>query len=209
MPAVGLPFNNLHIDFNPTGIYLFSMSTIRLSTEDAIIEAAFEVLNADPSASLSDIAESAGVGRATLHRHFPKRDELIKALALIAIQEMDLAVTKATKDAKSYKQAFEAMFAVLVPLGDRHGFLTNDHFNGDIHIKDEIEKQSAEMIEMMEALKVEGVFSKDLPTGWIIQATNYLLYAAWNSVKQGDFTQAQAVELSLQTFFRGLGNARS
>lgn len=46
---------------------------------DAILEAAREELIADPRAGLARIAERAGVHRATLHRHFASREDLISA----------------------------------------------------------------------------------------------------------------------------------
>ena len=60
--------------------------SLRLSSRDAIIEAAFSVFSKNPSAALADVAERAGVGRATLHRHFASRDDLMRALSKIAIK---------------------------------------------------------------------------------------------------------------------------
>jgi len=44
------------------------MKQIRPQARDAIIEAAFQVFGRDPTASLADIAERAGVGRADRRR---------------------------------------------------------------------------------------------------------------------------------------------
>ena len=60
----------------------------RLSAREALIEAAFAVFSRDPSAPLAQVADRAGVGRATLHRYFASRDELVRALTEIAIAEM-------------------------------------------------------------------------------------------------------------------------
>jgi TetR/AcrR family transcriptional repressor of lfrA len=54
----------------------------RARTRKAILEAAMTVLAENPTASLSDIAAAAGVGRSTLHRHYPERTDLIHALAV-------------------------------------------------------------------------------------------------------------------------------
>jgi AcrR family transcriptional regulator len=48
---------------------------------DRLLAAAETVLNADGvSASLDEIAKAAGVGNATLYRHFPTREKLIEAV---------------------------------------------------------------------------------------------------------------------------------
>lgn len=53
----------------------------RARTRKAILEAAMTVLAESPAAPLNEIATAAGVGRSTLHRHFPERTDLIHALA--------------------------------------------------------------------------------------------------------------------------------
>ncbi|GAA4704161.1 transcriptional regulator, TetR family [Promicromonospora umidemergens] len=45
-----------------------------------ILDAAQRVLAGDPSASMEQIAGAAGLGRATVHRHFPSRQSLLAAL---------------------------------------------------------------------------------------------------------------------------------
>jgi AcrR family transcriptional regulator len=39
------------------------------------------VFNADPNAGMADVAAAAGVGRATLYRHYAAREDLIAAIA--------------------------------------------------------------------------------------------------------------------------------
>jgi AcrR family transcriptional regulator len=46
---------------------------------DAILAAALEALTESPDASLNAIARRAGVGNATLYRHFPTKEELVLA----------------------------------------------------------------------------------------------------------------------------------
>jgi AcrR family transcriptional regulator len=47
---------------------------------DAVLAAAVRVLAERPEASMREIAEASGFGRTTLYRHFPHRDDLVRAL---------------------------------------------------------------------------------------------------------------------------------
>lgn len=47
---------------------------------EAILDAAVEVLAREPDASVDEIAEAAGVSRATLYRHFRTREDIVDAL---------------------------------------------------------------------------------------------------------------------------------
>ncbi|MGW0159941.1 TetR/AcrR family transcriptional regulator [Mycobacterium sp. NPDC003323] len=63
-------------------VHDFAESGVRHRTRRAIVEAAIGVITDNPTAPLSDIAEAAGVGRSTLHRYFPERIDLLRAVAL-------------------------------------------------------------------------------------------------------------------------------
>lgn len=68
---------------------------VRSRTRKAILDAATGVLATNPAASLSDIATAASVGRSTLHRYFPERSELIRAVALYVHEMCNAAIDKA------------------------------------------------------------------------------------------------------------------
>lgn len=53
----------------------------RERTRRAILDAAMTVLADNATASLSDIAATADVGRSTVHRYYPERSDLLRALA--------------------------------------------------------------------------------------------------------------------------------
>ena len=107
------------------------MNKLRPTTHDAIIEAAFAVYAKTPTASLGDVAAQAGVGRATLHRHFPGRPQLMRALAEIAMDELNTAVEQATADAQSYAEGFRLSLFAIIPLANRQLFLANEGLDAD------------------------------------------------------------------------------
>src|SRR5882724_12610526 len=56
---------------------------------DALLRAAGEVFGAaGPDASLDEIARRAGVGNATLYRHFPTRRDLLVAVCVEEVEEL-------------------------------------------------------------------------------------------------------------------------
>lgn len=181
------------------------MKSARISTRDAVIEAAFAVFSRDPSTSLSTVANAAGVGRATLHRHFSSRDVLVRELAHIAINEMDEAVESACQNAQTAEQVLKLALQVLIPLGDRHGFLALVPMEHDEALQAEFERQTRETEEMIDAAKDEGTFDRTVPTAWLVQAYNYLLYAAWEAVRLEESTTRQAADLAWRTLTSGLG----
>ena len=182
--------------------------SLRLSSRDAIIEAAFSVFSKNPSAALADVAERAGVGRATLHRHFASRDDLMRALSTIAIMEMDDAVEEACADATSYSEVARLALQALIPLGDRHGFLALEGDSDDPELQAAYAKEQRETAEMVDAAKGEGLFDTSVATAWIVQAFDHLMYAGWESVKAGETTQDQAASLAWRTLIHGLGRQK-
>lgn len=58
----------------------------------AIVSAAARMLAENPRVSMQEIAVSAGLHRATVHRHFPSRDDLVRAVLERAYDESDRAL---------------------------------------------------------------------------------------------------------------------
>jgi len=181
---------------------------IRPTTKYAIVQAAFDVFSRDPSASLSEVADRAGVGRATLHRHFAGREDLVRALAMTAIEEMDEAAATASETADSYSEALQKILTALIPLGDRHSFLALEPVESDPEVAAEFKRQMNEIRDMAEKAKQEGLFDRSVPTDWIARTFDYLLYAAWESVKAEETTHVQAADLAWRTLTNGLGKPR-
>ena len=169
------------------------------------MEAGFRLLSSDPAASLSQIAEHAGVGRATLHRHFTGREDLLRELALRAYEEMDQAAEKAAEMATTYADALRLILEALIPLGDRHGFLAHFGFDGDAALANEIARQARETQEMIDAARTEGLFDPAVPTRWIERLIDAAIMTGWDSVRAGETTPGQASSLALSSLINGVG----
>jgi len=181
------------------------MSEIRPQTRDAIIEAAFQIFGGNPGASLADVAERAGVGRATLHRHFSGRDDLMVELARTAVRELDAAIDTAVADAPSHSEALRLSLKAIIPLASRQWFLAREPVEDDPGVTADYERQMRELSDAIDAAKSEGCFGADVPTAWIAQAYDGVIYAAWEMVRAGDATPNQAAALAWRTLTTGLG----
>jgi len=93
-----------------------------LGARPPLLDVAAEVLVADPAASLAQVAEAAGIGRTTLHKHYATRDDLIHAVGhrVLGLWEQAVAEITGTDDPDGgLRAATEAM----IPIGPQLAFL--------------------------------------------------------------------------------------
>ena len=173
-------------------------------TEYAIREAGFAVLSRKPGASMSEVAEEAGVGRATLHRYFASRSDLVTALARLAMIELDEAIEAATAAAPSYWEALRLGMQAVIPLAHRHMFLMQEDLP-DPDIQVAFEEEAQDLRDLIDAAKAEGALRADLPTEWVAQAYEHLIYAAWEMIRREEATPRQAKDLAWDQFSKGAG----
>lgn len=174
------------------------------TTRQNLIRSATATLANHPGASLEEIARRAGVGRATLHRHFGSRDGLIHELTREAISATDRAMAEIPLDL-SATDVLRAVIEAMVPLGDRYHFLTQEAASvTDPEINAEIERQMRDMQELVAAVKREGTIAPDVPDAWVVSAFDALVYAAWTSVHGGWIARRDAPGLVFRTLVSGL-----
>ncbi len=175
----------------------------RRSAREALLDAAASVLAQNPGAPVSAVAEAAGVGRATLYRHFPTREALVRDLALEAIERTEAAVVPVIARGLSSEKTLLGILEAIVPLGDRFHFLTTERIE-DEELAQEIRRQTREMEDFVEESKRDGLFAAGLPTAWIVAAIDALIWAAWDTVREGTVAPREAASLAFMTLTRGL-----
>ncbi len=175
----------------------------RRSAREALLDAAAAVLAENPGAPMSAVATAAGVGRATLYRHFPTREALVRELALEAIERTDAAVAPVFSQGLSSEDALLGMLEAIVPLGDRYHFLANEGIQ-DPEVAEQTRRQTQETAEFVERAKRDGLFAAGLPTPWIVAAIDALVWAAWDTVREGTVAPRDAASLAFKTLTRGL-----
>ena len=89
---------------------------------DALLRAAGEVLGADgPDASLDEIARRAGVGNATLYRHFPTRRDLVVAVCVDDVELLCALGERLRSGARPGRALVEWLGAYIEHVSSRRG----------------------------------------------------------------------------------------
>jgi AcrR family transcriptional regulator len=89
-------------------------------TRSAILDAAARVLGRRADAAIAEIADEAGVGRATLYRHFPTRESLLRGVAEAGMAELVEAFAAANLDELPADRAITRIIAVYLRNGAKY-----------------------------------------------------------------------------------------
>ena len=178
--------------------------TLRPPMREAILDAAIDVLGRNPGASLLEVAARAGVGRASLHRHFPARDDLVAAVTRRCMDETEAATAAAVQDAGSARDTLSRVLKAVIPLGDRYHFLASlSSADAELHARYEAELEW--LTGLIDSLKKEGVIAPDVPLTWAAANIDAQIWIAWSEVAAGRLAAADAADLAFHTLLEGLG----
>jgi TetR/AcrR family transcriptional regulator, mexCD-oprJ operon repressor len=85
----------------------------------AILEGAAQLFARDgDQASMNDVAEAAGVARATVYRYFPNREALLDELAQTAVHDVEMRLASARIDAVPPEEGVARAVRALVDMGN-------------------------------------------------------------------------------------------
>lgn len=174
-----------------------------LRNEAAIAEAALRVLAEQPHASMAEIAEASGLGRATLYRHFPNRGELVHAIQRQALDSAGEAIAACDLDGLPAPLALEQAIRALVGVGDRYRVLVQEG-TPDPRM---LERQRAVAEPLLATIlrgQQTGELRRDLPAPWILASMANLLVLARREIGAGRLTPDEAAEMVASTLLRGV-----
>lgn len=176
-----------------------------VQTEAAIIEAGTRMLLSNRSAGMSEIAEAAGIGRATLYRHYKTREALIKKLALSCYEEFDTAYAPYLH--LEGKAAIQKVFEVAMPMAQRFNFLIRrwSFVEEDEDLQRVDAEAQYEMSYLFDQARKSGDIDKSFPDVWLAAFFDSLLVAACTLVEAGDASAEQSAIYATESFFNGCG----
>lgn len=173
----------------------------------AIEEAGIETLLRNPDAGMSEIALAAGVGRATLYRHYESREALVQALAKKCLEETDRLVQPLKDEGLQGRAAIEATIDVLMPMAARYRFLMSlwTIAADDRTVRRIYNRQLDELSELVTDAQAAGELRPEFSTTWIVSFFDSVLSCAWYLVESGEMSAADAAVAFKSSFFDGCG----
>lgn len=175
-------------------------------SQAVIIESAIKTLLRNPDAGMSEIALAAGVGRATLYRHYESRDILIQSLARNCLEESDELVEPIKAKKLTGREAIEATIDALMPMADRYKFLLNlwSIAGNDKAVRTIYKRQLDELQTLVNQAKKSGEIKPDISTTWVVTVFDNLLYASWLMIKNEVMQPEEAAQSFKSMLFGGL-----
>jgi AcrR family transcriptional regulator len=168
---------------------------------EAILEAALSVIQQDPDAGMNEIADGAGVGRATLYRHFPAREDLLNALRQRAREQGRAAMIAARPDEGDPIEALERIVAALIDVGYRNRVLFGPKVSRpDLAKREEHFEPIARTFERAQR---EGIISTEFTVTWLTNALRTLLGAARVEGQAGRLARKDAPALIVRQLVEG------
>lgn len=182
------------------------------SDRSDVLGAAQRLLNRDPSASMSTIAEAAGVSRATLHRHFDSRDDLLLELGTRSLDQWegrldaaDVEAVAAAEDAAAMRATLESLVLGYVDDADDHAFALTDHvILANTALAERTQRLADRENVLFAAAQAAGVLRADLPLRWFGHSIYGQLVAGREAVRLGDVARRDVAHLVLSTLLTGV-----
>jgi TetR/AcrR family transcriptional repressor of lfrA len=168
----------------------------RARTRQAILDAAITVFARNPAATLGDVAETAGVGRTTLHRYFADRAELLGALRDEAETRLSAARLRARISDDSGADAVRRLGQEYFDLGDLLSLLFTEQVAFDAPAPAG-GSCDPEFMAMVQRGYADGTIDRSLPADWVQSVLWAQLYAGWSYMAEFQVSRHEALRLVL------------
>lgn len=156
-----------------------------------IIQVAADVLAEREGASMAELAQAAGVSRATLYRYFPNRDALLRALLETAAADLTDRLTDARIDDVPVDEAIARVTRALIAAASKYRALTklekspSEEADADRLLRAPLRK-------LFRRGKREGVFRADLTPETLLAIYFGMVEGTIRRVINGEFGVEQA-----------------
>jgi AcrR family transcriptional regulator len=156
-----------------------------------VLDAAVALLAERPQATMQEVADASGLGRTTVYRHFPKRQDLVDALFEEVLREAAETVEDALRNATSARELLCELGPRIIAIGDRYRFLDAhpDLRERALTPRDNEENPLEAYLELAQA---RGEVRADLPVTWMLTTLRGLGVVAMVEVGAGRISVEEA-----------------
>ncbi|MFB9903615.1 TetR/AcrR family transcriptional regulator [Allokutzneria oryzae] len=180
-------------------------SGVRGRTRRAILAAAAAALAKDRSATLTDIAEAADVGRSTVQRYFAEREELVTAVTLDSLRVLGVATEEADLGRGEPGEAMRRLVTAMLSVAERVLYLYGDaeilESFGGVDVEDE---GSAAVRSLIARGQADGTFDASADPAWIETVLWSLVYGACDAISRGRMPRHGAAATVIRTLENGI-----
>lgn len=171
----------------------------------AILAAAQECLAADPHATMSRIAEEAGVGRVTLYGHFSTRADLVDAVFRTVVEqstELLGGVDNRGEPVAALVRLVGASWQVVHRF--RSVLAAAETELAPHRIREHHDEHLTRLTQLIRRGQRSGVFRRDLSAAWLVTVAYSLMHAAANECSAGKLTEAEGERAVVATLLAAL-----
>jgi AcrR family transcriptional regulator len=169
---------------------------------EAVLTTGARMLADDPGASIAAIAAEAGVDRRTVYRRFASREELLAAIYEARYEAVERVVEDARLREAPVAVALHRYVEGIIGV-NRKWPVELTRLKADEEIRGRRDALIREVDTFLERAVSEGLLRADLPVAWPGALLPQLMHLASQQMSQ--LTAAQAADLVVDTFLRGLG----
>ena len=171
---------------------------------DTILAAAAELLCARRAVpTMADVAEAAGVGRATVYRYFPSREQLLQGLLTAAEEDAVRRLRDAHLNSVSFPEALARATRALVAVGSRILVVMRESglpYQAGKPEKDELKAMTRRLLARG---RREGYLRADVPPRWTETMYGRTLLAGLEYVHDTGAGVEDTSALIVQQFLNG------
>jgi AcrR family transcriptional regulator len=161
----------------------------------AVLDAAVKLLAEQPQSSMREIADASGVGRTTVYRHFPSREDLMRALFRVVIDESRAMSAAIAAKNLPVDEALREYAVSVVGLGLRYRFL-----KGQRHLRDEVIASEEQAYDdpfeaYLLAAQQRGEVRSNAPIAWLMAMLSGQTIAGLDLMNSGGVDREAAERL--------------
>ncbi|MBZ4521869.1 TetR/AcrR family transcriptional regulator [Mycobacterium avium] len=170
-------------------------------TRQIILDAAARLLSQRPDAGMADIAEEAGVGRATLYRHFATRESLLRGIQDAGSAELVAAFEAAGLDSLPADRAITRITGIFLRTGTKYAAVISQE---DEHREHAARDRAVAPIRDTIARGIrDGELRGDLPGIALFEMYSALIARAQLLTITGRVTPEQGADAVVAVFLEG------